>query len=388
MTAGVVGNNRNLGVVLQTVSKGSNSYIHKSKTYLERSITVKRSNLDSTLPGQSAVLVLGNKVTVKTLVSLLSGLGVGLLVEETTAKTSQPSVGEHGGSRALNVVTLNTLVLLVHDEFPKVALVALSAEKSRSEVLVVSSETLVAGVRLGEDVENLDEGPEVPANSAAPDDGRGTSLGVGPDSNLALVKSVHGKTGLLVDGDLLDLVPLEDNVVPGGGVLSIKLLGPDSVEAISHKDTVEPHLVGVSGLAVPETASGSSGVLVHPVTDKVGSLLVLLLAGALVPPDQVHSDAVVVKRVLRHVVVDDGSVVSDNEIHLATVPVNQGLVLGQLNGSFVTLKDDSTAVPVRSLSLVVVADPRVSEVCQEVVGESHVGRGQGEADRLELHDER
>lgn len=387
MASGIVGNDFDLSVVLQIVSKDHIMALRRL-TYLERSIAVERSNLDSALPGQSTVLVLGNKVTVETLVSLLGGLGVDLLLKETAAKTSQPTVGEHSRSGRLDVVALSSLVLLVHNNLPEVALVALGAEKSGGEILVVGAETLVAGVGLGEDVEDLDQGPEVPTDSAGPDEGRSTVLGVGPDGSLALVETVDGKAGLLVDGDLLDLVPLKDNVVPGGGVLSIELLGPGGVERISHEDTVEPHLVGVCRLTVPETTSGSSGVLVDSVTDEVGSLLVLLLASALVPPQQVHADTVVVKRVLGHVVVDDGAVVGDDQVHLVAVPVNQGLVLGQLDGSLVTLEDDGTTVPVGTLSLMVVADPRVGQVSHQVVAEGGIGRSQGEAERLELHGEK
>ncbi|KAI6774982.1 hypothetical protein HG530_001740 [Fusarium avenaceum] len=385
-TTGIIRNNLNTSVVLQQELAKIKSNTAKNQTYLERRITVQGSNIDGALPVDGSVRVLGDKVGVQTLVGLLGGLGVGLLVEETAAQTGQPAVGEHSRGRTLDVVALGALVLLVHDDLPQVALVALGTEERGGEVLVVSAETGVARVGLGEDVKDLDQGPEVPADSSAPDEGRGTGLGVGPHSGLALVETVDGKAGLLIDGDLLDLVPLENNIIPGGVVLGVELRGPDSVEGVSHEDAIEPHLVRVGGGSVPEATGRGPGLLVDPVTDEVGSLLVLLLTGAPVPPEKVQTDAVVVEGVLGQVVVVDSAVGGNNKVHLVAVPVDEGLVLGQLDGSLVTLEDDSASVPVRSLGLVVVADPRVSHLGQEVVGESRIGRSQREAQSLELHD--
>lgn len=327
------------------------------QTYFEGSITVQRSNLDGSLPGNGSIVVLGHKVPDEALVSLLSGLGVRLLIEKSASKTSQPAVGEHGGGGALDVVTLNTLVLLVHDEFPEVRLGALGAEESGGEILVVSDEALVAGVRFGEDVEDFDERPDVPADGAGPNDRGGAGLGVSPDGGLALVEAVDGKTGFLVDGDFLDLIPLKDNIIPGRGVLGIELSSPLSVEAIAHEDAIQPHLIRVRRRAMPEPTSRRPRMLVDSITDEIRSDLVLLLAGLLVPVQQVQADAVVVKRVLCQVIVDDGAVGVHHIIHLVAVPCEQGLVLGQLDGGFDALVDDRAAVPVCALGLSVVADP-------------------------------
>ena len=79
--------------------------------------------------------------------------------------------------------------------------------------LEIAEQALVAGVRLGEHAQGLDKRPDVPANSATPNDWRDAGLGVGPDGGLAFVITVEDEVCLGVVGDGGDFVVLKNDVV-------------------------------------------------------------------------------------------------------------------------------------------------------------------------------
>ena len=66
---------------------------------------------------------------------------------------------------------------------------------------------------MGENSQGFDKRPDVPADCAAPDDGRDAGLGVGPDGSLALVVAVEDEVGLGIVGDGGDFVVLKNDVV-------------------------------------------------------------------------------------------------------------------------------------------------------------------------------
>ena len=73
---------------------------------------------------------------------------------------------------------------------------------------------------------------------------------------------------------------------------------------------------------------------VELLADDLGGGLILLVAGAVVPPEEIVADAVIVERVVGVIPVLDGAVrLDDNVIDLAFVPVDECLVLGQGDGS-------------------------------------------------------
>lgn len=66
---------------------------------------------------------------------------------------------------------------------------------------------------LGKEAQDFDERPDVPANSAGPDDRRDASFGIRPDGGLAFVVAVEEQVCFRVEGDGGDFVPLQDDVV-------------------------------------------------------------------------------------------------------------------------------------------------------------------------------
>jgi hypothetical protein len=93
------------------------------------------------------------------------------------------------------------------------ALRVLSALQPVGDSSVVAEQALPARVVAREEVKDFDERPDIPADSAAPDDGCDTSFGISPDSFLAFVVAVEEEIGFRVKGDRGDFVPLEDDVV-------------------------------------------------------------------------------------------------------------------------------------------------------------------------------
>src|SRR5690242_17692959 len=78
------------------------------------------------------------------------------------------------------------------------------------------------------------------------------------------------------------------------------------------------------------------GVAVELLADDFCGVLVLCLARAVVPPEDVVSNAVVVERVAGVVPVCDCSIsFHDDIVDLASVPIDERLVFGQGNGCFI-----------------------------------------------------
>ena len=92
----------------------------------------------------------------------------------------------------------------------------LSVLETLGHSLEVAEQALVARVRLGEHAQGFDERPDVPADCAAPDDGRDAGLGVSPDGGLAFVITVEDEVGFGVVGDGGNFVVLKNDVVCRG----------------------------------------------------------------------------------------------------------------------------------------------------------------------------
>lgn len=181
--------------------------------HLEASVTAQRADLDSTLPGKGSVGILINEVVDEGLVSIGRRDRVLGFVQPAFSKTGKQTVGEHRSGGTLEVVALLSRVRLVHDQPPAVRFRVLSVLETFGDSLEVAKQALVTGVRLGEDAQNFDKRPDVPADCAAPDDGSDAVLGVSPDGGLALVVTVEDEVGLGIVSDLGDLVPLKNDIV-------------------------------------------------------------------------------------------------------------------------------------------------------------------------------
>jgi hypothetical protein len=56
------------------------------------------------------------------------------------------------------------------------------------------------------------------------------------------------------------MISEESALVLATYVVDIKPVCPLGVKAVGHEDAIEPHLVGISGLAMPEASSGCTGM--------------------------------------------------------------------------------------------------------------------------------
>ncbi|KZL79280.1 hypothetical protein CI238_07545, partial [Colletotrichum incanum] len=310
---------------------------------LKAGVALERADLDGTVPVDGAVGVLDDKGG-QLLVALGGGREVLALGQQTELDALEPGEDEEGGGGGLNVVAGTADVGRVHDQPPAAGLVlgVLQALSKGGEVLGQLGDT---GVAAGQQLDDLEEGDGVPADGTGPGQGGGTGHLVGPDSLLLLVKAVVEEVGGVVAGVSVNDVELVDNVVPGGGVLAVEEGGPLSVEGVGHEDAVEPHLVVVVGAAVEEAALRRARVAVQLVADGLGGSLVLLLAGTLVPPEDVVTNAVLVQGVLGRLPVKDATVGEDDAVvDAAAVPVDEGLVLGELDGGLEAVVEDSLGV--------------------------------------------
>lgn len=195
------------------------------------------------------------------LVSPRGRLQVLCLVQPSLSQTRQPTVSEHSRGRALKVVSFLSRVRLVHHQPPAVRLWVLGTLQTVGDSRVVAEQALPAWVLAREQVQDFDQGPDVPAYRAVPNDGSDASLRVGPDGSFALIIAVVEKVGFGVVGDLVDFVPLEDDIVckecmlamksrknepfalrrsltPSGGVVCVEELGVVGIEGVSHEDAV------------------------------------------------------------------------------------------------------------------------------------------------------
>lgn len=137
----------------------------------------------------------------------------------------------------------------------------LGALQAVGDCRVVAEQALPARVLAREQVQDFDQGPDIPAYRAVPDDGGDASLGVSPDGSFALIIAVVEEVGFWIVGDFVDFVPLEDNIVceecmsvvsslvkmclslrrlltPSGGVVCVEELGVVGIEGVSHEDAV------------------------------------------------------------------------------------------------------------------------------------------------------
>ncbi|GKT41299.1 uncharacterized protein ColSpa_01480 [Colletotrichum spaethianum] len=294
----------------------------------------------------------------------------------------EPGEDEEGGGGGLDVVAGAADVGGVHDEPPAAGLVlgVLQALGKGGEVLGQLGD---AGVAAGQQLDDLEEGNGVPAVGTGPGQGGGASHLVGPDGLLLLIKAVIEQVGGVVAGVGVNDVELVDNVVPGGGVLAVEEGSPLGVEGVGHEDAVEPHLVVVVGAAVEEAALRGARVAVQLVADGLGGNLVLLLASTLVPPEDVVTNAVLVQGVLGRLPVKNAAVGEDDAVvDAAAVPVDKGLIFGELNGSLEAVVEDSLGVVEGLLVVDLMLGEGLGGPGQVRAG----GRGGGREEENRLHD--
>jgi len=77
----------------------------------------------------------------------------------------------------------------------------------------------------------------------------------------------------------LDQVILEDDIVPGSLVIRLEPAGVLCVVVGRHVDSIQPHLVGVSRLSVPEAAILIARREIELLAESVCGDLILLVAG-------------------------------------------------------------------------------------------------------------
>lgn len=77
----------------------------------------------------------------------------------------------------------------------------------------------------------------------------------------------------------LDQVILEDDIVPGSLVVRLEPAGVLCIVVGSHVDSIQPHLVGVGRLSVPEAAILVARREIELLAESVRGNLILLVAG-------------------------------------------------------------------------------------------------------------
>lgn len=97
-------------------------------------------------------------------------------------------------------------------------------------------------------IQDIDDGDDIPAQSTIPDFRGSTRSRISPDCGVRAIVTVLQETRLAGVGICAIRMrerELLDNIVKGGGVCWVIVVGVMGVERRNHVQTIEPHLIRV-----------------------------------------------------------------------------------------------------------------------------------------------